>query len=220
MHRLILAASLALLMTSAFAANVAISPTTLEAHVDAPAQAIALHNRGDVPLRYQVRAYHWSQANGEDVLTESADVLATPAIVEVPAKGRRVVRLMRLEGVGTIGYYRVLVHQLPALNDADAKASNVSLLVHHSIPMAFEPRAAGVSLMVGPAISGYRFHNAGTTAARLTRVGPATGQPWREGALGWVLPGMSKAIPLEATDRAPTVSVTVNGDVQTLTVGP
>jgi len=220
MRRSLLASCLALLTTSTFAANVAISPTSLEADVSSATQAITLHNRGDTALRYQVRAYRWTQANGEDVLTESGDVLATPAIVEVPAKGRRVVRLMRLEGVGTIGYYRVLVHQLPAPKGAGATDSNVSLLVHHSLPMAFEPRAADASLTVGPAATGYRFQNAGTTAARVTRLGPAVGAPWRQGALGWVLPGMAKTIPLEPAHRAAVVSVTVNGTAQTLTVGP
>lgn len=220
MRHALLASCLALLTTPAFAAGVAISPTTLDAHVDVPAQAIALHNRGDAPLRYQVRAYHWSQANGVDVLSEANDVLATPAIVEVPAQGRRVVRLMRLRGVGTIGYYRVFVHQLPAAAGDAPVGSNVSLLVHHSIPMAFEPNKKDVSLSVGTEVDGYRLHNAGTAAARVTRLGPAGGTPWREGALGWVLPGTSKTIPLESKDRSASVSVTVNGAAQTLTVEP
>lgn len=218
MHRSILASCFALLAAPALAANVSISPTTLDAPMEARAQALTFQNQGTTSLRYQVRAYRWTQEDGEDVLSDASDVLATPAIVEVPAKGRRVVRLMRLQGVGTTGYYRVLVHQLPAPSDEGATGSNVSLLVHHSIPMAFEPRDKNVSLSVGPAADGYRFHNAGTTAARVTRLGPVSGSPWREGALGWVLPGMTKTIAVSAPERAPGVSVTVNG--QSLIVGP
>lgn len=220
MRHSLLASCLALLTAPAFAANVSVMPTSLEADVTATTQAITLQNRGDTALRYHVRAYHWSQPDGDDVLTETDDVLATPAIVEVPAKGRRVVRLMRLQGVGTPGYYRVLVHQLPSAPDAANEGSSVSLLVHHSLPMSFEPKQPNVSLTVGPVADGYRFHNAGTTAARVTQLGPANGAPWREGALGWVLPGMTKAIPLKASDRAATLSVTVNGAAQPLTVGP
>ena len=49
------------------------------------------------------------------------------------------------------------------------------------------------------------------SAARLTAVGPQGMPAWREGALGWVLPGQSKHVELKPGLKASTLSITVNG---------
>ena len=54
----------------------------------------------------------------------------------------------------------------------------------------------------------------------MTTIGPSSGQSWREGALGWVLPGLSKDIPLKPEHRASALTLTVNGQSVTLTVTP
>ncbi|MGW6163715.1 hypothetical protein, partial [Bacillus altitudinis] len=58
---------------------------------------------------------------------------------------------------------------------------------------------------------GLLLTNTGSTAARLTAVGPQGMPAWREGALGWVLPGQSKSVELKPGQRAASVTVTVNG---------
>lgn len=207
---------------SAFAARVSFTPTTLLGEPSTKAHAVTLVNPDDLPVSYQVKAYQWTQQDGKDQLIETGDVLAAPAIVELPSKGRRVVRVVRVSGHGAVGYYRVIFQQLPKPRSETGTGANVSLLVNHSIPLGFEAAQPDVRLSVSlsPDGSGYRLTNTGTTAARVTTIGPASGASWREGALGWVLPGLSKDIHLKPEHRASALSLTVNGQPVALTVAP
>lgn len=207
---------------SAFAARVSLTPTTLLGEPSTKAHAVTLVNPDDLPVSYQVKAYRWTQQDGKDQLVETSDVLAAPSIIELPPKGRRVVRVMRVSGHGAVGYYRVIFQQLPKPRSETGTGANVSLLVNHSIPLGFEAAQPDVRLSVSlsPGGSGYRLTNSGATAARVTTIGPASGASWREGALGWVLPGLSKDIPLKPEHRASALTLTVNGQPVTLTVAP
>ena len=206
----------------AFATRVSLTPTTLLGEPTTKAHAVTLFNPDDLPVSYQVKAYRWTQQDGKDQLGETSDVLAAPSIVELPPKGRRVVRVIRVSGHGAVGYYRVIFQQLPKPRSETGTGANVSLLVNHSIPLGFEAAQPDVRLSVSlsPDGSGYRLTNTGTTAARVTTIGPSFGQSWREGALGWVLPGLSKDIPLKPEHRASALTLTVNGQSVTLTVTP
>lgn len=207
---------------SAFAARVSLTPTTLLGEPSTKAHAVTLVNPDDLPVSYQVKAYQWTQQDGKDLLIETSDVLAAPSIVELPPKGRRVVRVMRVSGHGAVGYYRVIFQQLPKPRSETGTGANVSLLVNHSIPLGFEAAQPDVRLSVSlsPDGSSYRLTNTGSTAARVTTIGPASGASWREGALGWVLPGLSKDIPLKPEHRASALTLTVNGQPVALTVDP
>ncbi|WP_329889248.1 fimbrial biogenesis chaperone [Stenotrophomonas sepilia] len=207
---------------SAFAARVSLTPTTLLGEPSTKAHAVTLVNPDDLPVSYQVKAYQWTQQDGKDQLVETSDVLAAPSIVELPPKGRRVVRVMRVSGHGAVGYYRVIFQQLPKPRSEAGTGANVSLLVNHSIPLGFEAAQPDVRLSVSlsPDGSGYRLTNTGTTAARVTTIGSASGASWREGALGWVLPGLSKDIPLKPEHRASALTLTVNGQPVSLAVAP
>lgn len=207
---------------SAFAARIALIPTTLLGETATKAHAVTLFNPDDLPVSIQVKAYRWTQQDGKDQLVETGDVLAAPSIVEIPPKGRRVVRVIRVSGLGTVGYYRVIFRQLPSPRSETGTGANVSLLVNHSIPLGFEAAQPDVRLSasLSPDGSGYRLTNTGTTAARLTTIGPASGKAWREGALGWVLPGSSKDIPLKPEHRASALTLTVNGQPASLTAAP
>ena len=63
---------------------------------------------------------------------------------------------------------------------------------------------------------GLLLTNTGSTAARLTAVGPQGMPAWREGALGWVLPGQSKLVELKPGLKASTLSITANGSPATV----
>jgi len=207
---------------SAFASRVSLTPTALLGEPATKAHAVTLFNLDDLPVSYQVKAYRWTQQDGKDQLVETSDVLAAPSIVELPPKGRRVVRVIRVSGHGAVGYYRVIFQQLPKPRSGTGTGANVSLLVNHSIPLGFETGQPDVRLTasLSPDGSGFRLTNTGTTAARVTTIGPSSGQSWREGALGWVLPGLSKDIPLKPEHRSSALTLTVNGQPVSLTVAP
>ncbi|CEH59879.1 conserved hypothetical protein [Xanthomonas citri pv. citri] len=78
--------------------------------------------------------------------------------------------------------------------------------------MGFEDAKAGPPVLTARlTANGLLLTNTGPTAARLAAVGPQGMPAWREGALGWVLPGQSKLVELKPGLKAASVTVTVNG---------
>ncbi|MBN5158148.1 MULTISPECIES: fimbria/pilus periplasmic chaperone [Stenotrophomonas] len=193
----------------AWAGNVSLFPTSIVAPALEKAAAVTLENHGETPERFQVTVLDWSQdPSGQDVTGPAKAVIAAPSIVEIPPGSRRAVRLVRTQGVGTPGYYRVLLRQLPQ----PSTAGQVQLLIHQNLPVGFEDAKAGPPVLTARlTANGLLLTNTGSTAARLTAVGPQGMPAWREGALGWVLPGQSKHVELKPGLKASTLSITVNG---------
>lgn len=193
----------------AWASSVSLFPTSVLAPAGEKAAVVTLVNDGETPERFQVTVLDWAQdPSGQDVTNPTKALLAAPSIVEIPPGSRRAVRLIRTQGLGTPGYFRVLLRQLPQ----PPTPGRVQLLIHQNLPLAFEDAHAGPPLLTARSThSGVLLTNAGPTAARLTAIGPQ-GQPaWREGALGWVLPGQSKHVELKPGQKAASITVTVNG---------
>ncbi len=206
---LLLCAALLSLPSAVFASSISLSPTSIVSSSQERSAALVLENRGDNAERYQVSVYAWSQtADGQDVAVPTQDLMAAPSVIEIPAKSKRAVRVLRVRGQDSPAYYRLLLRQLPSAQPA----SRMRLLVNQDLPVAFEdPKAGEPVLSARFTTQGVLLSNDGAKAGRLTSIGPAGHAHWREGALGWVLPGQSKLIPLKPGLRAPSLSITVNG---------
>lgn len=209
LKRLLMVSLGSLLAVPASAGNVSLFPTSIVAPAGEKAGALTLENHGETPERFQVTVLDWSQdPSGQDVTSPAKAVIGAPSIVEIPPGSRRAVRLVRTQGVRTPGYYRVLLRQLPR----PSMAGRVQLLIHQNLPVGFEDAKAGPPVLRARfTADGLLLTNTGPTAARLTAVGPQGMPAWREGALGWVLPGQSKSVELKPGQRAASVTVTVNG---------
>lgn len=206
---LLLCAALLSLPSAVFASSISLSPTSIVSSSQERSAALVLENRGDNAERYQVSVYAWSQtADGQDVAVPTHDLMAAPSVIEIPAKSKRAVRVLRVRGQDSPAYYRLLLRQLPSAQPA----GRMRLLVNQDLPVAFEdPKSGEPVLSARFTTQGVLLSNDGAKAGRLTSIGPAGHAHWREGALGWVLPGQSKLIPLKAGLRAPSLSITVNG---------
>jgi len=206
---LLLCAALLSLPSAVFASSISLSPTSIVSSSQERSAALVLENRGDNAERYQVSVYAWSQtAVGQDVAVPSQDLMAAPSVIEIPAKSKRAVRVLRVREQGSPAYYRLLLRQLPSAQPA----GRMRLLVNQDLPVAFEdPKAGEPVLSARFTTQGVLLSNDGAKAGRLTSIGPAGQAHWREGALGWVLPGQSKLILLQPGLRAPSLSITVNG---------
>lgn len=209
LKRLLVVPLFMLCAAPAWAGNVSLFPTSIVAPALEKAGAVTLENHGDTPERFQVTVLDWSQdSSGQDVTSPAKAVIAAPSIVEIPPGSRRAVRLVRTQGVGTPAYYRVLLRQLPQ----PSTAGRVQLLIHQNLPVAFEDVKPGLPVLTAHfTADGLLLTNTGPTAARLTAVGPQGMPAWREGALGWVLPGQSKLVELKPGLKAASLSITVNG---------
>ncbi|MFW9374652.1 molecular chaperone [Xanthomonas perforans] len=214
LKRLLAISLCSLFAVPAWAGNVSLFPTSIVAPAGQKSGALTLENHGKTPERFQVTVLDWSQdPSGQDVTSPATAVLAAPSIVEIPPGARRAVRLVRTQGVGTPGYYRVLLRQLPQ----PSTAVQVQLLIHQNLPVGFEDAKAGPPVLRARfTADGLLLTNTGSTAARLTAVGPQGMPAWREGALGWVLPGQSKLVELKPGLKASTLSITANGSPATV----
>jgi fimbrial chaperone protein len=158
-----------------------------------------LSNNGEHPLRAQVRLYAWSQEDGGEVLAATDRLAASPALLEVPPRGRQLVRVVRLgaDAPAAEAAYRLIVDELPSATPPTATAAP---LLRYSIPLFALPAtqasaAARLSARIDRDAEGHgllRLYNDGGSHARIARldfVGDGGRQVLAPGLAGYVLPG-------------------------------
>lgn len=121
------------------AANLQVSPISLEFSPKDQAQGIWLSNSGTSPLRAQVRVQQWSQADGKDQLAPARELVASPPAVDIPPGEKQLVRIIRLQPVAPAQEqtFRLIIDELPAAAaPADAgKPSGLQFLFRYSVPV-------------------------------------------------------------------------------------
>ena len=135
------------LASAAQAASLQISPVSISLRAGQAAGGISLQNLGEKPVYGQVRVFAWDQRNGEDVLTPTDELVASPPIIEVGAKSSQTIRLVRKGGAapGPERTYRLLIDESPR---DDEQASGVAIRLQYSVPVFVAPsdEAAAPSL--------------------------------------------------------------------------
>ncbi|HKE49710.1 MAG TPA: molecular chaperone [Rhodanobacteraceae bacterium] len=216
--------------SQASASGLQVAPTSLELAASGPAQALWLTNTGDHALHAQVRAYKWSQASGKDDLAATQDVVASPPMLDVPAGGRQLVRVIRT-GAAAAGEqtYRLLVDELPV--GGEAKQTGVQYVLRYSVPV-FVGASGTPSLQWSTKVDNeglkVEIHNSGTAHAQVSYVSlqPAGGAPVEvvPGLLGYVLPGATMhwtvALPAGANAANASLKALVNGQSTEQTLSP
>ncbi|MES2739424.1 MAG: fimbria/pilus periplasmic chaperone [Pseudomonadota bacterium] len=207
------------------AANLQISPVMINFRADQNAAGINLQNQADNPVYGQVRVFLWEQQNGEDVLTPTRELLASPPIVQIAARSSQTIRLVRAaapeqERERT---YRVLIDEIDG-GDGGA-ASGVDIRLRYSVPV-FVAAAGAASEVLS-----WRFfrkqgewmltiQNSGQRHAQIgaMSVQNRAGQEFAisKGLFGYVLAGQSREwrlpLPKESALGGPlAIKVLVNG---------
>ena len=120
---------------TAAAANLQISPVLINFAAPQGTAGVSLLNLGETPLFGQVRVYVWDQQNGEDVLTPTQEVVASPPLVQIAPRGSQTVRLVRTgeRGGAAERTYRVLIDEV-ARDDGPA-VSGVDIRLRYSVPV-------------------------------------------------------------------------------------
>ncbi|WP_460911168.1 fimbrial biogenesis chaperone [Paraburkholderia jirisanensis] len=198
---LVLFAAACCLADRAAAATLQISPVTVEIAPDVNAVGITLANPGDTPLYGQVRVFRWDQQQGDDALTPTQDVVASPPLIQVAGHAEQLVRLVRT-APRTAGEqcYRLLIDELPP---PDQPAANgVTIRLRYSVPVFVEPAGAVAAprLTWRIAKSGndwlLRVDNAGAKRAQIAAVQlvTSTGKVYElnKGLLGYALAGRGR----------------------------
>lgn len=185
---------------------------TRQTGIDLPAGTragrLVLVNSGDAPLAAQVRIYAWTQDGADDQLSPSDLLVATPAIVEIPAGGEQLIRIVRPDPATPKRElaFRVVVDELPG-DPAAGGAAAVSVRMRFLIPAfvrTVDPAPAALQCRLDHAT--LACENRGGRAAQLgaTRIVDAAGHAAEvtPGLLGYVLAGSARSWNLDASKLA------------------
>jgi len=133
--------------SSAAASSFSIAPIRLELTPAARIQVLTVRNEEDRPVVVQLRTLAWSQVADQDRLEATHDLLATPPVFTLPARGLQVVRvaLRRDADANRELAYRLLVEEVPQAAPAGFTGLQVALRL--SLPVFVQARMPGHSAL-------------------------------------------------------------------------
>lgn len=132
-----LAAVLALSASAVGAQSLTVLPVSIQMVPGQSATTLTIINAGEAETSVQIRALAWAQPGGEDQLTPSDQLLVSPPIATIPARGAQIVRLvLRKPPTGKEGTYRIIVDQIPP----PAEPGTVRIALRLSIPVFALPK--------------------------------------------------------------------------------
>lgn len=205
------------------AASLQVSPVSVDLTAPAQASSVNLRNNGDRPVNVQVRVYKWTQSGGEDQLTPTRDVVASPPAATLQPGTTYTIRVARTAAPVTSGEdtYRLLVDELPDVN-VRRPADAINLVLRYSIPVFFADRAAGADLRWEVRRDGGNLvveaTNSGSRHAKIANLAvasPAGQVSFGQGLNGYVLPGSTRRWTAQGGQRiqpGASVNITANGD--------
>jgi len=138
-----LAAFVFVLLTAMVAGAQALSvvPVNIFLSSGQKATSLTLANQGTSETAVQIRAYAWSQKDGDDQLTATDEVVLSPPIATLAPGATQVVRLiLRRPPQGREATYRILLDQIPP----PAEPGVVHVVLRLSIPIFAQPAVRAV----------------------------------------------------------------------------
>lgn len=119
------------------AASLRISPVNIEMQASQKATSLSLTNSGTEAVNLQLRAFSWSQQNGQDRLTATSELMISPPAVTVPAGASYTVRVARTAVTPAPSElsYRLLIDELPKPVDPRTINPGISMILRTSLPV-------------------------------------------------------------------------------------
>ena len=145
----VLLASLAI--GSAEAQSLRVSPVTIDLSAGAVSSILTLDTASKEGVAVQARVFRWSQADGEDKLEKTEDVVISPPVLTVHDNAPSKIRLVRVAKTPVSGEesYRVLIDEIP--DRKKLQSGSVALAFRQSLPVFFlgvDARPASMSWKV------------------------------------------------------------------------
>lgn len=212
MYRVVTAALLGAAMASLAPASWArgqlqAAPTLVELAPGAGAGRMTLSNTGDTAVAAQVRAFAWSQVDGEDRLGATGDVVLSPAIVQIAPGASQVVRVVRVGAAPETrdASYRIVVDELPT--PGETPTTGVQIRLRYVVPVYVRAaKATPSAVQCQLASTRLACRNGGGQAAQLgaTRLSDRHGHSvvLTPGLFGYVLPASERHWSLDAAQLA------------------
>lgn len=201
------AAVLALSPAQARAGTFSISPLRVELSSRVQTGTLTIRNQEDAPVVVQAEGLLWEQSDGEDRLTPTRDILVSPAVFTVPARGSQLIRvaLRRPSDAGRELSYRIVLTEVP--QQAGPEFAGLNLALRLSLPIFVAPAVPGAPRLewsAGRSADGalaLTARNAGNEHARVLSfaVSPATGTgpTIDQRVTAYLLPGQARTWTLE-----------------------
>jgi fimbrial chaperone protein len=209
-HAFLLLAGYLLMPLSVMAGSFSVTPIRIELSSAQRSVALTVRNDGDQPSVVQAQLVAWSQADNDDLLEQTTDILASPPIFTVAAGASQVVRiaLLRAPDATRERSYRVLVTEVPGKPQADSTGAQFALKI--SIPIFVDASGAKTSPQLEWSATrtakGELALTAINTGAKhiqvqaieVTRAG--SDPDARFGGLWYILPGQRRTITIKPSD--------------------
>jgi fimbrial chaperone protein len=215
----LLAAALTAAPAAALAASLQVTPVNIEVPAPGAASKITLSNPGTDNVTAQIRVFRWLQAEGEDRLVATRDVVASPPAVKLAPGKKAVIRIVRLGKTPAAAEetYRLVVDEVP--KPPKPGQAGVGFTVRHSIPVFFSKPGADGELTWKAKVTGGKLvlqaDNAGGRRVRVAslKVVDGAGATIRfgEGLAGYVLGQSSKFWVMKGAAKSlkPGASITI-----------
>ncbi len=181
-----------------------ISPVGLTIGGTGDSQICTVNNFGGAAAGAQVRIKSWTQSGGQDVLTDTTDVVASPPFMSIDPGQKQIVRVVNLGAAPGQAEqaFRFLLNEIPAPGTQPGKG--ISFMLEFSVPI-FMPGAniAPPQLQAAFVEAGgrvvLRVVNRGDVHARLTNLAyqsPAGARLLHQpGLVGYVLSHATRDLP-------------------------
>jgi fimbrial chaperone protein len=219
------AAAFGLSPLQAHAGTFSISPLRVELSSAAQTGVLTIRNQEATPVVVQASTQLWEQAEGQERLSPTRDVLVSPAVFTIPANGSQIVRvaLRRAPDGERELSYRLILTEVPQPVSPDFTGLSVALRL--SLPVFVAPSAEAQPRLDWSATQGadgrlaLEARNSGNAHARVLNftVTPATGGAGgaiAQNTTAYILPGQSRTWTLDKNHN----EATSNTDWQRLRV--
>ncbi len=116
---------------TAAASTLGVAPIRVELSPSKVSRSSPIRNQEDSPVTVQARPAAWSQQDEQDQLGDTHDVLVTPPLFTIPAKGHQVLRiaLLRKPDPARELDYRLVLSEVPPAKAAEVTGLRIALRI-------------------------------------------------------------------------------------------
>ena len=203
------------------AQSLKVSPITIDLPQGANSAVVTLEADKKEGVAVQARVFRWSQADGEDKLEKTEDVVISPPMLTIRGGVPSTVRLVRVAKATVSGEetYRLLIDEIP--DRKNLQSGNVTFTIRQSFPVFFtggDVRAGSLAWKVAERMGKLVLEatNGGQKRVKLwaLRVTDEQNRPVlkMDGLAGYVLGGQTKSWPIAGQITAKTFSIKAESD--------
>jgi fimbrial chaperone protein len=191
---------------ASYAGSISVSPVRIDLSTAQRSVALNVHNDGDQSAVVQTQLMSWTQAQNEDRLEPTNDVIASPPIFTIGPGASQIVRvaLRRAPDAARETPYRILLNEVPGPPQPGFTGAQFALKI--SLPIFVAAAAATSPLLQWSAVRGadggvsLALVNAGAKHIQIQRIelaGPAGEADAKFAGLLYVLPGQRRSVTLK-----------------------